>query len=273
MSARLRRTICAGSSIDIQILTDLFSNFLQARALLGVDQEFAKKVLDTRARLVPSQVGKDGSLQEWTEDWEQLEANHRHFSHLYGLYPGNVLSLTKTPQFMNACKAVLEQRGDGGAGWSRAWKVALWARLHDGNRAEKIWKGYLKEQAYPQLFAKCFTPLQVDGTLGLTAGITELLIQSHEGVLELLPALPDDWAEGIFKGVCARGGFELDLEWKEHKLTSVRILSKSGEVCRIFSPKMNMKVTQSGRNIPIKRKREVLEFQTDPGASYLISIR
>lgn len=226
-------TICYGSSIDEQILTDLFGYYTEACKVLGVDQEFAQKVADARARLVPPQIGKNGSLQEWTEDYEQMEDKHRHFSHLYGLYPGNVLSVKRTPQFVDAIKAVLEQRGDGGTGFSRGWKMALWARLYDGDRANKIFKGYIREQAYPQLFAKCYTPLQVDGSLGVAAGITEMLMQSHEGIIDLLPALPKNWGTGQFKGVCTRGAFELDMKWEEGKITSVEVLSREGQVCRI----------------------------------------
>ncbi|MFO7617798.1 MAG: glycoside hydrolase family 95 protein, partial [Bacteroidales bacterium] len=154
-------TICYGASMDMQILTDLFGYYAEASRILGRDQDFASAVLTARARLVPPQVGKNGSLQEWAEDYEQMEDKHRHFSHLYGLYPGNVLSAKRTPQLVEPIMAVLEQRGDGGTGFSRGWKMALWARLYDGDRAHSIFKGYIKEQAYPQLFAKCFTPLQV----------------------------------------------------------------------------------------------------------------
>ncbi|MBL7857980.1 MAG: glycoside hydrolase family 95 protein [Cyclobacteriaceae bacterium] len=261
-------TICAGSSIDMQILMDLFSNYAHATELLTTDLEFGKRVTDARRKLVPPQIGKDGSLQEWADDWGQLEENHRHFSHLYGLYPGNVLSPRKTPEFMTGCKAVLEQRGDGGAGWSRAWKVALWGRLGDGNRANKIFKGYLKEQAYPQLFAKCFTPLQVDGTLGMTAGISELLIQSHEGYIQLLPALPDEWKDGTFKGVCTRDGFELEFTWAEGKVKRISVLSRQGKPfrLRIDSP---MKVTTNGAVVKIKKTElGILEYDTKKNQRY-----
>ncbi|GHN02761.1 large protein [Cytophagales bacterium WSM2-2] len=266
-------TICAGSSIDMQILSDLFANFIQASKILKVDEDLARKVELTRSKLVPPQIGKDGMLQEWADDWGQLEKNHRHFSHMYGLYPGNVFSSRKTPDFLNACKAVLEQRGDGGAGWSRAWKVALWARLHDGNRSLKIFKGYLKEQAFPQLFAKCFTPMQVDGTLGMTAGISEMLVQSHEGALELLPALPTDWSEGKLDGVCARGGFVLNMEWKQSKLTSLQILSKAGEPCRIYLADPIVKVTLNGKKVAFQREGEIVQFSTEKNQTYVLSFK
>ena len=163
-------TICFGSSMDMQILTDLFGHYAKACEILGRDKKYAEKVLAARARLVPPQIGKNGMLQEWAEDYGQLEDKHRHFSHLYGLYPGGVLSAKRTPELMDACKAVLEQRGDGGTGWSRAWKIALWSRLYDGERARKVFKAYIKEGIFPQLFANVSNVMQVDGSFGVTAG-------------------------------------------------------------------------------------------------------
>ena len=264
-------TICYGASMDMQILTDLFGYYAEASRILGRDEAYAEKVLAARARLAPPQIGTDGTLQEWTEDYGQLEDKHRHFSHMYGLYPGNVISAKRTPQWVNGCKAVLEQRGDGGTGFSRAWKMALWSRLYDGERAHKIFKGYIKEQVYPQLFAKCGTPLQVDGTFGVTAGITEMLMQSHEGVIDLLPALPRVWAAGRFAGVCARGAFELDMEWADGQITGVEILSKRGGACRI-NPKVKMKVTTNGEAVQCKTLKDgSIEFETQAGSRYRLS--
>ncbi len=229
-------TITYGATMDNQILKDLFDYYVSATEILGKDEAFAQEVQTTRSRLAPSLVGKDGTLQEWTEDFGQLEDKHRHFSHLYGLYPGNVISAKETPELVDPVKKVLEQRGDGGTGFSRGWKMALWARLYDGDRANSIFKGYLKEQCYASLFAKCFTPLQVDGTFGVTAGITEMLLQSHEGYIDLLPALPSEWATGQLKGVKARGGFELDFEWEDGKLSKLTVLSTAGKTCRIQLP-------------------------------------
>jgi alpha-L-fucosidase 2 len=265
-------TICAGSSIDMQILTDLFGYYTEAAGILDRDREFAGKVAAARARLVPPEVGKDGTLQEWTGDWEQLEEKHRHFSHMYGLYPGNVISAKRTPEFTDACKAVLEQRGDGGTGFSRGWKMALWARLYDGNRAHRIFKGYIKEQAYPQLFAMCYKPLQVDGTMGVTAGITEMLMHSHEGVIDLLPALPDAWPEGSISGLCARGGFELDMEWNNSHITRVELLSKSGKTCRINAG-VPFKVISDGKPVKLRKYKDgSVEFSTLKGSVYFLKI-
>ena len=263
-------TICAGSSMDMQIIADLFDNYHQAAQVLKTDADYAKKVLFTRGQLVPPQIGKDGSLQEWADDWAQLEKNHRHFSHLYGLYPGNVLSAKRTPQFVEPIKAVLNQRGDEGAGFSRAWKMSLWARLYDGDRAYKIFKGYLKDQCFLQLFAKCFKPLQVDGSLGVTAGITEMLLQSHEGVIDILPALPKEWPAGSFEGVCARGGFELNFQWQNHKLAHATVLSKAGEVCKLNLPP-STKVTCKGQIVKTQFKDGVISFLTEKGGGYEIN--
>jgi alpha-L-fucosidase 2 len=263
-------TICYGSTIDNQILTDLFRIFTESAEILDLDSEFADRVKQARARLVPPLVGKDGTLQEWTEDLEQLEDKHRHFSHMYGLYPGNVISVKTTPHLIDACKAVLEQRGDGGTGFSRAWKMALWARMYDGNRAAQIFKGYIEEQSYPQLFAKCFTPLQIDGTQGVAAGITEMLIQSHEGVIHLLPALPDEWSKGSFKGVCARGGFELGMNWDDGEITHAEIQSKFGLRCRI-NPGGEFKVLKNGRKVLVDTYEDgSIGFDTKAGELYTL---
>jgi alpha-L-fucosidase 2 len=234
-----------------------------------MDTRYALSVAEARAKLVPSQVGEDGTLQEWSEDLGQLEDKHRHFSHLYGLYPGNVLSAKSTPEMVAPIKAVLEQRGDGGTGFSRAWKMALWARLGDGDRANAIYKGYLKEQCYFSLFAKCFTPLQVDGSLGVTAGIAEMLVQSHEGVIELLPALPGEWHSGKLLGVRTRGGFELDMHWQDELVTMVTLRSLAGANCRIAAAG-TVKVTADGETVQVIIGDGYIDFPTQQGQEYVI---
>ncbi len=266
-------TICYGSSIDIQILTDLFGYYLESEKTLGLNTNFAAEVAAKLQRLAPPQIGRDGTLQEWTEDFEQLEPNHRHNSHLYGLYPGNVISAKRTPEYIDGVKKVLDLRGDGASGWSRVWKMALWARLYDGNRANKIFKGYLKEQCYPQFFAKCGTPLQIDGTMGAAAGITEMLLQSHEGLIDLLPALPDEWKKGRFDGVCARGGFELDMIWQNNELLKVEVLSTSGNICRIDAGG-KFKVIKDGKKVASKINEDgSIEFKTIKGGLYKLVMK
>ena len=263
-------TICAGSSIDMEILHDLFGYYLKASEVLGQHSNVQDRVTKARAKLVPPQIGSDGSLQEWADDWKSLEKNHRHFSHLYGLYPGRVLWDKRTPALTEAYKKVLNERGDGGMGFSRAWKMALWARLGDGNRSNKIFKGYLNEQSCSQMFALCGTALQVDGTLGLTAAVTEMLMQSHDGHIRLLPALPDEWESGEIKGACARGAFELNFRWKNKELTHLTILSKAGEPCRLMVG-FPIKVTCDGSAQPVSTASDgVAEFKTKKGMRYVV---
>ncbi|MEO7960818.1 MAG: glycoside hydrolase family 95-like protein, partial [Ginsengibacter sp.] len=167
-------------------------------------------------------------------------------------------------------KKVLELRGDDASGWSRAWKTNLWARLRDGDRANKIFKGYLKEQCFKSLFAMCGKPMQVDGTLGMTAGISEMLVQSQEGYIDLLPALPSEWADGQFKGVCARGGFELDFSWKNNSISTLQILSKAGMPCSIKTGN-KVKVHSNGKSIAVKiLPNQVVEFKTETGKTYTV---
>jgi len=263
-------TICAGSAIDMEILHDLFGYYLEAADALGIKSPMADKVRKARARLVPPQIGANGALQEWADDWQSLEKNHRHFSHLYGLYPGRVLWDKRTPELIKAYKNVLEERGDGGTGWSRSWKMALWARLGDGNRAHTIFKGYLKDQSCAQLFALCGKAMQVDGTLGATAAITEMLMQSHDGFIRLLPALPDDWKSGELTGACARGGFELDFKWGEGKVIAVKLLSKAGEVCRIRIGSPSVVESQGAGIVVVEGPDGVVEFPTVKGRIYEI---
>lgn len=263
-------TITAGATIDMQVLKDLFGYYNTATEILGIDQNFNQKVQAARKRLVPSQIGKDGTLQEWAEDYGQMEKNHRHASHLYGLYPGNVISEARTPELIEPVKKVLELRGDGASGWSRAWKTNLWARLRDGDRANKIFKGYLKEQCFKSLFAMCGKPMQVDGTLGMTAGISEMLVQSQEGYIDLLPALPSEWADGKFKGVCARGGFELEFSWKNKSVSTLKILSKAGMPCSIKAGK-KVKVFSDGKTVSVKMlPNQVVKFKTETGKIYTV---
>jgi alpha-L-fucosidase 2 len=151
------------------------------------------------------------------------------------------------------------------------WKMALWARLFDGNRANKVFKNYLQEQCYPQLFAKCGNPLQIDGTMGVAAGITEMLVQSHEGIIDVLPALPDEWKDGQLDGVCVRGGFELNLKWKDHVFTEIEILSKAGRICQINTG-ANVVVTENGKSVALKTNKDgSVEFKTSEGKRYILT--
>jgi alpha-L-fucosidase 2 len=265
-------TICAGSSIDMEILTNLFNNYIQAASILGRDTGYARRVLLAKNRLRPPLVGKNGALQEWTEDWGQLEKQHRHSSPLYGLYPGNVFSIKSTPALIDPIKILLVQRGDNTSmGWSKVWKMALWARLRDGNRSNAILKGYLKE-AWPQFFAKGGAAImQVDATFGTTAAISEMLVQSNNGIIDLLPALPDEWSRGEFKGVCTTGAFELDMKWDKNKLTAVKILSKQGQLCHV-SAGTPLDVMQNGKRVNVKKLEDgSILFPTVKGDIYMLT--
>ena len=266
-------TLCAGSTIDMQILNDLFGYVAEASKILGVDEEFRKKVLETRAKLAPMQINKKGELQEWLEDWGQKEKSHRHISPLYGLYPGNQISATRTPKLAAAARAVLEQRGLTGNGWSSAWKMACWARLYEPEKALENFHYALKNYSFNNLFSICSNALQVDGSFGLTAAVAEMLLQSHEGYLDFLPALPASWSQGQVKGLVARGGFEVGLEWEKGKLKKAELFSRKGETCRVkIKPGTTLKV-RSGSGAVSYRKvdRDLVEFKTRAGEKYSLT--
>ena len=251
-----RAAVVMGPTIDNQIVRELYESVIAADQLLNLDDAFAKALQEDIKLLPPAvRVSKSGRVMEWLEDYEEVEPQHRHVSHLYGLYPARFISPVSTPEWAAAAKKTLEVRGDEGTGWSRAWKILFWARLHDGDHALEILRQLLQPAlnqqttyggagagTYPNLFC-AHPPFQIDGNFGGSAGIAEMLIQSHDDAIHLLPALPKAWADGQVKGLKARGNYTVDIQWKDGKVVDYKIAGKKGEQVRVLKNGEQIEVT------------------------------
>ena len=264
--------LTAGCTMDNQIVRDVFTSVIRASEILDVDGSYRDSLSVAMSKLPPMKVGRFGQLQEWMQDADDPDDKHRHVSHLYGLYPSNQINAFDTPELFNASKVTLEQRGDMATGWSLGWKINFWARLLDGNHAFKIisdmltllpadapmWgPGRSNGRTYPNLF-DAHPPFQIDGNFGATAGIAEMLIQSHDGTLFILPALPTAWANGEFKGFRARGQHVVDCKWENGSIVSLKI---SGPECKVRSfQKLNVHGLNGERTVTCADGRTVYEY-------------
>jgi alpha-L-fucosidase 2 len=276
-----------GPAMDMQIGRELLSNTIAAAALLKTDAEWSDSIEKIREQLAPNQISPTThGIQEWIRDYKEAEIDHRHISHLYGLYPYDEINSFDSPQLLEAARTSLLRRGDAGTGWSRAWKLNAWARVGDGNHALKLLKELLHPAfsyesntkvdagTYPNLFC-AHPPFQIDGNFGGTAAITEMLLQTtgSNHVIRLLPALPNaiEWSAGTVKGFCATGGFNIDFSWNNAALFRAVIHSRSGSYCHVQLPVGKHIYTSKGKKIKVDNKGDhIVGFITKKNMSYII---
>ncbi len=272
--------VSVATTMDMSIIWDLFTNIIEASTVLNTDADFRKLLEEKKKKLFPLHIGHLGNLQEWSEDYADVEVQHRHVSHLFGLYPGRQIAPVSTPAFAEAAKKTLEIRGDEGTGWSKAWKINFWARLLDGDHAYLLLRDLLRSTnakgtnyaggggTYPNFF-DAHPPFQIDGNFGGTAGIAEMLIQSHLGEIHLLAALPQAWKDGEITGLRARGGFEVSIQWKDHKLVKAVIKSLTGGTCNIRAA-VPVSVNGINKASVLSQNGYVISFDTQKGQEYTV---
>jgi alpha-L-fucosidase 2 len=267
--------LCMGPSMDHQIIHGLFSQTIRSSELLGVDRELRGRLEAARQRLPPPAIGRHGQIMEWSEDYEEPEPGHRHISQLFALHPGDQITVRGTPELARAARATIERRlkhGGGHTGWSRAWIINFWARLEDGEQAHQNLHALLAKSTLPNLW-DLHPPFQIDGNFGGTAGIAEMLLQSHAGEIHLLPALPKAWMEGAFTGLRARGGVELDVAWRAGRVVAATLRATVGGTQRIRLPpgQRIVRISSSNKDVPFTRRDHVVEVILRPGQTYQLA--
>jgi alpha-L-fucosidase 2 len=264
------RTMAVGPTMDMQIIREVFAEFSEAATVLGRDAELAAQARAAAVRLAPNQIGRHGQIQEWIEDYEEIEPQHRHLSHLWGLYPGSEITPAED-DLARAAAVSLDRRGTGGCGWSYGWKVGARARLLDGEEALRQLRALLVDSSLPNLFSLCGQALQVDGNFGATAGIAEMLLQSHDGAVRLLPALPSEWPAGSVAGLRARGGFTVSMSWSNGALTEASIDASVDGPCRVSAAGLGA-VLRDGQPVRLTRTADgIVEFEALAGSSYRLA--